>query len=288
MGGGGGADQWRSSAGISWLRLANPGPVSVGPLALIARCRLVAELFDMSLSMDRPARLLRSATRWAMASGESSIRTILWHTFSYVFYVDIDIRFKTCMFELTSTRAEPIMQGFEAKPASTRHEHVTRWSGPAAQTSCPYEVPRPNGSSPGDPDRPTGARGAPLHAPALGRNAPTSSGSCSITSGWNSWDADSIWERRAAIKAQDLRFCRHAASAPERATPPAPRRLAGRKSRQPAGAEEAAASQSLTILTEIAKKHGVTLTEMSSERRQRSPRCWPGTRRCIGSGPKPG
>ena len=91
-------------------------------------------------------------------------------------------------------------------------------------------------------------------------------------SGWNSWDADSIWERRAAIKAQDLRFCRAMRRAhPELATATVPRRLAGHKARRPAiaSAEQAGAWQS--ILTEIASKHGVTLTEMCSERRNRAP-----------------
>ena len=89
-------------------------------------------------------------------------------------------------------------------------------------------------------------------------------------SGWNSWDADSIWERRAAIKAQDLRFCRAMRRAhPELATATVPRRLAGRKARRPASAEQAGAWQA--ILMEIASKHGVTLTEMCSERRNRAP-----------------
>jgi hypothetical protein len=61
-------------------------------------------------------------------------------------------------------------------------------------------------------------------------------------SGWNSWDADSIWERRAAIKAQDLRFCRAMRRAhPELATSSAPRRLSGRKARD--GARAAASRE---------------------------------------------
>ena len=91
-------------------------------------------------------------------------------------------------------------------------------------------------------------------------------------SGWNSWDADSIWERRAAIKAQDLRFCRAMRRAhPELATASVPRRLAGRKARRVATASAGGACAWQTILTEIANKHGVTLTEMCSERRNRAP-----------------
>ena len=92
-------------------------------------------------------------------------------------------------------------------------------------------------------------------------------------SGWNSWDADSVWERRAAIKAQDLRFCRAMRRAhPELATSSAPRRLSGRKARD--GARAAASREDSAfgwqgIVAEVGNKHGVTLAEMCGERRGR-------------------
>ena len=90
-------------------------------------------------------------------------------------------------------------------------------------------------------------------------------------SGWNVWDADSIWERRAAIKAQDLKFCRAMRRAhPELATAPSPRRITRRKTRPSAvQTAENASSGCHGILTEIAKKHGVTLTELCGSQRSR-------------------
>ena len=91
-------------------------------------------------------------------------------------------------------------------------------------------------------------------------------------SGWNVWDADSIWERRAAIKAQDLKFCRAMRRAhPELATAATPPRIAGRKAPRPSAARAAenASAGCLSILTEIAKKHGVTLTELCGSQRSR-------------------
>ena len=58
---------------------------------------------------------------------------------------------------------------------------------------------------------------------------------------------------------------------PELATTTAPRRIAGRKAPRPSAARaaETASAACLGILTEIAKKHGVTLTELRGNQRSR-------------------
>jgi len=97
--------------------------------------------------------------------------------------------------------------------------------------------------------------------------------------GWNSWDADSVWERRAAIKAQDQRFVRAARRAhPElytgRESAPARRRKA-RDVLLVAPLPDPLYEQLLIglpwqrIVAEVAKKHRVSITELLGARRGR-------------------